>query len=162
MLIDNNGGNASTALIAGDFTAKTVTLNANLSVGATNNGSKIFGYDNTLSSDVPAIYGQHDVTDNYGVGVYGKGGYKGVSALNTSTTATNYGVYSLANGSGSGTRYGVYASASGGSVNYGIFAYASGGTAYAGYFSGNVYTTGSYLNSSDENLKTISRCSTIL
>ncbi len=154
LLIDNAGGNASTALIAGDFTAKTLIFNANLSVGAVNNASKIFGYDNTLSSDVPALYGQHDVTDNYGVGVYGKGGYKGVSALNNSTTGYDYGVYSIANGSGSGNRYGVYASASGGTTNYGIYAYASGGTAYAGFFSGNLTYTGSLTLYSDENLKT--------
>lgn len=48
---------------------------------------------------------------------------------------------------------GVYGEAVDGYANYGIYGVASGGhTNWAGYFSGNVYTTGSY-SSSDERLK---------
>ena len=58
------------------------------------------------------------------------------------------------NGSGSINSYGVQGRATGsGYTNYGIYGYASGGANnWAGYFSGNVYTTGSY-QSSDERLK---------
>lgn len=63
----------------------------------------------------------------------------------------NYGVRGeAANGMQS---YGVYGTATGAIVNYGVYGKASGpGTNWAGYFSGSVYTTGSY-QSSDERLK---------
>ncbi|MEI6091560.1 MAG: hypothetical protein WCR42_13985 [bacterium] len=61
------------------------------------------------------------------------------------TTTNNYGVYGLAaGGTGiAGTRWGVYAEAKDGATNYGVYGKASGGTLnYAGYFEGNVLTTG--------------------
>ncbi|MFN8352244.1 MAG: tail fiber domain-containing protein, partial [Flavobacteriales bacterium] len=58
-------------------------------------------------------------------------------------------------GTNSTRAYGVYAEASGGSLNnYGVFARAPlGATNFAGYFAGDVFTTGAYLPS-DEQLKT--------
>jgi hypothetical protein len=55
---------------------------------------------------------------------------------------------------GLGTHYGVYGYGFGGSTAYGVYGVASGATStnYAGYFSGSVYTTVSYL-SSDRILK---------
>lgn len=67
--------------------------------------------------------------------------------------STSYGIYSSAIGSYS--NYGVYASVYNGSnTNYAIYGNASGSgnNKWAGYFSGNVYATGSY-QSSDERLK---------
>lgn len=57
-------------------------------------------------------------------------------------------------GSGSIYNYGIQGRASSpGYTNYGVYGYASGGGSnWAGYFSGNVYTTGSY-QSSDEKIK---------
>jgi len=48
-------------------------------------------------------------------------------------------------GSGSATKYGLYANATGAGFNYGVYATASGGgTNYAGYFAGNLATTGKF------------------
>jgi hypothetical protein len=69
------------------------------------------------------------------------------------TSGFTYAIYSTA--VGNFRNYGVYASASGGSTaNYAIYgdASGSGSNRWAGYFSGNVYTTGSY-QSSDERFK---------
>ncbi len=66
-----------------------------------------------------------------------------------------YGVRSeSAGGRGSITNYGLYAKAtSSGYTNYGVYGTASGGAInWAGYFNGNVYTTGTY-QSSDERFK---------
>ncbi|MBO8131778.1 MAG: tail fiber domain-containing protein [Candidatus Marinimicrobia bacterium] len=66
------------------------------------------------------------------------------------------GLYVLSVGeSGTIVNRGVYgkATCSNGYINYGIYGYASGGAInWAGYFAGNVYTTGSY-QSSDERMK---------
>lgn len=103
------------------------------------------------SSDAPALLGTHDVTDYYGVGVKGVGGYKAIVAECTPTGSNGYygiestciggsgyntGVYSSAEGSG--RNYGVYASAinTGTDPAYGVYGYAGGdgsGTKYAFY-----------------------------
>jgi hypothetical protein len=65
------------------------------------------------------------------------------------------GIYSNSTGgAGSILNYGIQGRAtSPGYTNYGVYGYASGGGYnWAGYFSGNVYTTGSY-QSSDERIK---------
>ncbi len=62
----------------------------------------------TTLSDSPAVYGQHNVDDYYGVGVCGKGGYMGVRGDVVATGAnTYYGLYGTSTG-GAGTNYGVY------------------------------------------------------
>ena len=99
--------------------------------------------DNQASSDNPAIYGEHFVTDNWGVGVKGYAKYNGVSGVASTASGTGMGVYGNASGAGTGSRYGIYANASGGTTAYGVWATASGATTtYAGYFSGNVSVTG--------------------
>jgi len=81
-------------------------------------GSAIFGYNSRNNHDAPAIRGYHiSNTSNYGVGVKGEGGYKGVEGRATG-------------GDGTGTKYGVYGYATNGTTNY------------AGYFSGNLRCTG--------------------
>jgi hypothetical protein len=110
----------------------TNTSNADHMLIARNGGTgyTIYSEHTRASHDAPAVYGKHAVTDNYGVGVMGIGGYRGVEGRVTST--------------GSGTYTGVYAAVSGGTgTNRAIYASASGsGTNYAGYFSGNVNVTG--------------------
>ncbi|MFH1746541.1 MAG: hypothetical protein ABIG44_05785 [Planctomycetota bacterium] len=95
-------------------------------------GSAILGYNSRDGHDAPAVYGYH-ISDvgNYGIGVKGEGGYKGVEGRATG-------------GDGTGTKFGVYGYVSGGSgTNYGVYGYAGGGaTNYAGYFSGNLRCTG--------------------
>jgi len=123
----------------------------------------------TTSSDRIGVHGLSLPAPYFGIGVFGEGGYVGVRGYATvaGTGARygidaqaiggtpNYAVTGYANGSGTSTNYGISGTAygTGTSTNYGIYGYASGGSvAYAGYFSGNVYCTGSYLPS-DEKLK---------
>jgi hypothetical protein len=95
----------------------------------------------TASADGIAIYGQSIPQPYWGIGVSGEGGYMGVRGLSTLT--------------GTGIRYGGYFNAYGGtSSNYGVYSYASGTNSYAGYFSGNVYISGTLTNPSDSRLKT--------
>ncbi|HOU73980.1 MAG TPA: tail fiber domain-containing protein, partial [Tenuifilum sp.] len=121
--------NPTTPLIYGEFDNKKLKFNANVGVNVDPTGSKLFSYDDrTIAVDDPAVLGEHKLnTTGWGIGVKGDGGYMGV-----------YGVASVA---GTGTRYGVY--------GYG----ANGTTNYAGYFSGNVYVSGTFTNPSDERLK---------
>jgi len=108
--------------------------NARLGINATPS-YKFHVVDDNTGGDAPAIYGIHAVTNNYGVGVLGKGGYKGVVAENTSTSGSNYGVFTSSTGVGTGTNYGIYSEASGGSTNW------------AGWFVGNVHVTGNVTKS---------------
>ncbi len=81
-------------------------------------GSAIYGYNSRNNRDDPAVHGYHvSSTSNWGVGVKGEGGYKGVEGR-------------AIGGDGTGTKYGVYG-------------YATSGTnLYAGYFAGNLHCTG--------------------
>lgn len=104
----------------------------------------IYSENNTAdSSDKIAVYGKSTPVAYYGVGAQFEGGYRGVRGYATM--------------SGTGSRAGGYfVGANGTSTNYGIYASAygpSGSTNYAGYFSGNVYVTGTVTQSSDERLK---------
>ena len=81
-----------------------------------------------------------------------------VESENNTSLATGLYCGSLISASGrgiiaEGNHYGVMAFAYGAAANYGIYGFASGGTTnWAGYFSGSVYTTGTY-QSSDRKLK---------
>lgn len=82
-------------------------------------------------SDVRGVYSESITNDGYGVGIEGRGGYRGVYALGSGGgyTGTATGLYGIAMGS-AGTRIGVYGTATGGD------------TRWAGYFaSGNVYVS---------------------
>ena len=120
---------SNNALIYGDFSAKYLKVNGDLTAT-----------DIVPSNDTPAILGQHNVTAYYGIGVKGIGGYLGVYGVSNLAGGTNY-------------RYGVYGYATGGATNYGVYGYATGGTAYAGYFNGSVAATGWITLSSDKRLK---------
>lgn len=146
LFIDNSG--TSTPLVYGEFDNDSLRVNGKLSVSG---NSTIFGKigagvkpiykihseDITTNSDNPAVYGKHAVTDYYGIGVKGEGGYKGVQGLASATTGEIRGVEGIASGTG-GTKIGVYGSASGGTTNW------------AGYFQGNVEVTGTLTKSKDE------------
>lgn len=89
-----------------------------------------------------------------GIGLEAQGGAYGVYAIaDEFGTNHRYGIYA-AGRHGDGNNYGVYATAFSGNAAYGIYATASGGSSsnWGGYFSGSVYTTGSY-QSSDRKLK---------
>jgi Chaperone of endosialidase len=97
-------------------------------------------FSNTATSaNYYGLVGSCINTPGYGYGLAGQGGYVGV-----------YGTATL---SGTGNRYGIVGEAANGTAAYGIYAFASGAaTNWAGYFGGNVYTTGTY-SSSDRKLK---------
>jgi hypothetical protein len=94
------------------------------------------------SSDRPAIYGEHAVTDYYGVGVVGVGGWEGVEGRVSPTGSASYtGVAGVVAG-GDGTNYGVFGSATGSFWNCGVYGIATGGTTnYAGYLAGDLHCT---------------------
>ena len=84
---------------------------------------------------------------NFGIGIRGEGGYRGVQGIiDRTTTGTGTGVYGL--GRNNGSVYGVRGlaykkSGANAGTKYGIYGIATGGTTnYAGYFSGNVNVTG--------------------
>lgn len=128
-----------------------LTDNGRLALGATSPGTKfwvsnpdaIHGIfvNNTFQSTSQGLIGiwaDSKQGAGYGEGIYGRGGSTGVrgDAEAGNYNGTAYGIIGQAFGSNSaGTRYAVYGFASGGAVNY------------AGYFDGNVYTTGTYLPS---------------
>ncbi|MEL6851969.1 MAG: tail fiber domain-containing protein, partial [Bacteroidota bacterium] len=98
--------------------------------------------DKTNSASTTTVYGLYAVTTNTGGTAYGTYGWANTDAP---TAAAAYGVRAIAdNDNGSGVAYGLYAS---------VFSSTSIGAEYTGYFSGDVYTTGTYLPS-DEGLKT--------
>lgn len=105
----------------------TVTPTGNIGVGTTTPSYKMHVVETTPNNDSPGIYGEHAVTDNYGVGVTGKGGWKGVSGTVAGTGGGGYiGVQGNATTSNAaGSTYGGYFTASGGANNYGIYASSS-------------------------------------
>jgi len=125
--------------------------------GSVATSSNTFSVTNTqTTNDAPGLIGTHAVTDYWGVGVKGVGGFKGVEGVVTPTGSSSYlgvngdveggsGTNCAVNGyaTGSGMKYGVCGSAAGTGTNYGIFGTASGGSAnYAGYFNGDVAVNG--------------------
>jgi hypothetical protein len=108
-------------------------------------GYGVYGQNTSTTGDSPGVFGVHNMSDNWGVGVQGRGGYKGVEGLITGTTngSLYYAVYGAADGTG-GSRYGVRGSATGDNgTKYGVYGSASGtGVNYAGYFVGNVHVNG--------------------
>jgi hypothetical protein len=128
-------------------------------------------YTGTSSFDAAGVYGSSVPVDNFGYGGIFQGGYRGAYGSVDPTgdhyyygvmgdvdggSGSNFGVFGLARGSGS--NYGLYGSANdtSGTSNYGVFGYATdsltkygvyGSTGsstedYAGYFYGNIHTTG--------------------
>jgi hypothetical protein len=131
-------------------------MGGNVGIGTVTPASRLHILDDRETDDTPAVYGNHSVTDFYGIGVRGQGGWKGVEGtVSPSGSSSYYGVYGMVNG-GSGTNYGVYGYVSGSGTNYGVYGYASGGgTNWAGYFDGDACDSDGSLGtcSSDERLK---------
>jgi hypothetical protein len=132
------------------------THHGNMTVNGSGSPTAVFKSTNTSTAafDRIGVHGLSLPAPWYGIGVQGEGGAIGVKGVSTlSGTGSRLGISGSAqNGT---TNYGAYGYAygTGASTNYGIYGYASGGTTnYAGFFSGNVYCTGSYLPS-DKRLK---------
>lgn len=108
-----------------------------------NSSTTIISSSNTSSAseDRIAVQGYSTPAQNWGVGAHFEGGYIGLRA------------YSILGG-GSGSRYGVYGQALGGAYNYAVYGFASTSpNSWAGYFSGNVYVSGTLTQASDAKLK---------
>jgi len=129
LFIENSSADSAGALIWGDFNNNLLRFNADVGIGI-HPLYKLHVIDNSASNDNPAVYGQHAVTDFYGIGVKGVAKYIGVIGEVNSASGNIIGVRGVASGAGTGSRYGIYGSASGGA------------TAYGGYFSGNVHVNG--------------------
>jgi Chaperone of endosialidase/Secretion system C-terminal sorting domain len=104
---------------------------------------------NSTSSNTSSTYNVEVRTTSTAAGILGLGTYAFTNS--TSTNNTNYGVLGYALGTGTGTRnFGVYGIASGLStgINYGVYGNAPvGANSWAGYFQGNVFSTGLYIGS---------------
>lgn len=128
LYIHNTNGDANTALLYGEFDNKMIRLNGR--------SENIF---NVTFNDTPAVYGENDNTDFYGVGVHGKGGWKGVEGIVAGTgPSLYYGVYGQSIATNTGSNFGVYGVASSATNNYGVYGAANGVNSYAGYFEGAV------------------------
>ncbi|MCP4709799.1 MAG: hypothetical protein GY869_14345, partial [Planctomycetes bacterium] len=127
------GYNASVAINDAIVLGDPNNSDVKVGVGTASPLYKLHAIDTATNSDNPAVYGIHDVTDNYGVGVRGRGGYFGVYGESYSTGGSHRGVYGYAyrNSGGSGSSYGVYGQADGPLDSYGNL-YGVYGNAYGG------------------------------
>lgn len=104
-----------------------------------NQSTRIMNLYNNLATTTNTTY-------NYGVRV-------NLSQQTNTGFPRLYNFYGISTDSDAYLTYGLYGYASGASSNnYGVYAYAPTSSGYAGYFNGNVYSTGSYLPS-DARLK---------
>jgi len=154
-LFGSNGGGWALKMDTGsgdvDFSG-TVSVFAPLYV--TNSGSYAGSFSNYSGDDDPAVLATADNVSGNGTGVKGSGGEIGVYGIANKGGGSghHYGLQGYGQ-NGPGNNYGVYASGAGGNNAYGIYATAYNGTNnWGGYFSGSVYTTGSY-QGSDRKLK---------
>lgn len=128
LYIESSDADSLNALIFGNFGSNKLRFNG-----------KTEGVYDVMNNDDPAIYGENDNSDFYGIGVLGRGGWKGVEGVVSQTgTSDYYGVSGQSFGINSGANYGVYGFAIGGGSNFGVYGSASGSTSYAGYFEGDV------------------------
>lgn len=115
----------------------------NVGIGISTPLYRMHTVDTTPETDVPAIYGEHAVTDYYGIGVQGVGLFKGVAgSVNATGSSTYYGVSGLATtASDTGITYGVYGSSRGTDTNYGVYGtnFDSGNYGYLGSFGYGAY-----------------------
>lgn len=135
-----NNTAAETAATDG-ITAMTLEASGDVGIGTT--------------SPVARLDVEHNGSSQYGVYVLNNANAQavgttaqGIQVAGWGSTAggSGYGVYATGNAYGAYTAYGVNATgnAAAGGTAYGIYASASGGTTnWAGYFSGNVYASGS-------------------
>jgi len=98
--------------------------------GSLNLNADTFNITNVATnSDAAAIVGMHDVTDYYGVGLKGVGGYKGVVARCTPTGSNSYwAIDAYCSGSGTGTTYGIECDSYSDGNSYGVHSDAGSGT----------------------------------
>ena len=123
-------------------TSNSNNVYANVSADGTNNG-QFLAWDNTGTRRLNLSAGSVSYFNGGNVGIGNAHPMAQLDLVNsTSNVQFSQGFSSVVNGTGNGVNYAIYASASGANA-----------ANYAGYFNGDVYTTGSYLPS-DANLKT--------
>ncbi|MFM2393075.1 MAG: hypothetical protein RLZZ546_1057, partial [Bacteroidota bacterium] len=129
LYIENTNADSTSALIFGNFSSNKIRVNGNT--------ESVY---NVTFNDTPAVYGENDNTDYYGIGVQGRGGYKGVEGLVEKTgSSLYYGVNGLSYGTNTGSNFGVSGLAYGGAKNFGVYGKSNLGlNDYAGYFEGDV------------------------
>jgi endosialidase-like protein/type IX secretion system substrate protein len=116
----------------------------------------VYGYSDSAGYGVYGISSRL-LKDNGSTGVYGNA-YYGVKAdgvIGVRTTGISAGVFAVGTGA---TSYGVYGNSDHigvygiGTIDYGIYGTVIDGSGYAGYFAGNVFSSGNYIGS-DRTLK---------
>ncbi|MHC1703135.1 MAG: tail fiber domain-containing protein [Tenuifilaceae bacterium] len=143
LYIENSDATSTGALIYGDFYNNTLRFNGNTTA-----------IDTKTNNDDVALSGHHFVTAYYGIGLEGKGGYVGVRGIADYYSGYDYRYGVRGKGAGGNYNYGVYGEATGANYRYGVYGTATAVTgSWAGYFSGNMYYTGSLTSTSDEKLK---------
>jgi hypothetical protein len=124
--------NHDLTFLTNDAVKMTIKTEGNVGIGTLEPASRLHVLDATTESDSAAIVGQHDVSDFFGIGIRGKGGWVGVEGI--------------VDGSGEGEYFGVVASASTTAeigTTIGVWGEASGGDEpWAGFFNGDVQVTG--------------------
>jgi len=120
--------------------------------------------DNTDAYNRYAVYGNSTPTNGYGWGGYFLGGSTGVCGYGFSDgSGSRFGGQFTAAGAGTGTKYGALINAQGAGTKYGVYVVATGtpgygiyasGSTLAGQFSGSGTYTGTWVQASDERLKT--------
>ncbi len=146
------GGNGAGWGLTMDVTSGTVSIPAQLYV--TDVGSYTASFNNNSGQQsYTAVEASAAAVAGMGIGISAEGGGTGVYAIaNMGGSGHRYGMEARGQ-NGTGNNYGLYASANGGNVTYGVYSTASGGnTNWAGYFSGSLYSTGTY-QGSDRKLK---------
>ncbi|MEM6800546.1 MAG: tail fiber domain-containing protein [Bacteroidota bacterium] len=126
-----------------DLSSRSIFIDHNnTSPSAPTNYGLYIDLDKTSATSTTTVYGGYAVSTNVGGTAYGLYGWANSDATNAGAA---YGVRAITdNDGGTGVAYGLYAS---------VFSSTSSGAEYAGYFAGNVFTTGNFLPS-DESLKT--------
>lgn len=148
---DNNGTSGGRA-INSDF--RYTGSGAGYIIGHYNRVEKI-----SSSTSTGSVFGEYNYSYNYynGASLSDCYGSYNNAVKSGGTNGASYGVYANGYNESGNSAYGVYGVANNlyGNISYGIYGYATGGatTIYAGFFNGNVYSTGTYLPSARQ-LKT--------
>ena len=146
LYITNSGSDATQTLLYGEFDNKLLRSNGRMEINSDNSANDglrvVKNHATGVFQDLVGVYGQSNVDVLYGIGIKGNGGYIGVDAQ-----GGFYGVQGIASGP-STVKIGVRGIATGaGFTNYGVYGEASGASSnFAGYFYGDVNTTGASIN----------------
>lgn len=129
-----NSSNGSGSCHGVEGVTASTSANGVLGTNTAAGGSAVYGHSTGTSGQGFGVNGVATAS-TFGVGVQGTGGGWGVIG-----NGGTYGVYAL-NGAGGG--YGVFGDDGGFAAAFAVFGQATGTGSYAGYFSGDLYVSGS-------------------